>query len=202
MPLTIVMSWPWLGCSFRSSGSVLARRLAAEGLVVADLDRVGRVEADDPVVLDVNTRHAVAGRGHDEAVVEADLERAGLDVAVPVDRACAPGPGATCRRRPSGSRPSSARRQRRAARFDDQPGVARQDAGSLLAPGIFAGQQRVARGRAGRRRRVGVGEVQPLLRAAGRCSASAPPSRRCSPRRRSPGRRRRSGRCSAFRRRW
>ena len=55
------------------------------GLVVVDLDRVGRVEADDAMVLDEDAGHAVAGGGHDEAIVEADLERAGLDLAVPIE---------------------------------------------------------------------------------------------------------------------
>ena len=64
---------------------VLAGRLVADGLLVADPDRVGRVEADDAAVLDVDARHAVAGGGDEEAVVEADVERAGRDVAVPVE---------------------------------------------------------------------------------------------------------------------
>ena len=60
--------------------------------------------------------------------------------------------------------PFSTLGERRPARLDDQPGVARQDARPLLPPGILAGQQRIPRRRAGRRRRVGVGEVQPLPR--------------------------------------
>ena len=55
-------------------------------------------------------------------------------------------------------------RERRPARLDDQPGVAGQDAGPLLPPGVLAGEQGIPRRRAGRRRRVGVGEVQPCLR--------------------------------------
>ena len=108
MPLTMVWSWPWLRMHLEQLGMVLAGRLVADRLVVADLDRVGRVEADDAVVLDVHAGHAVAGGGDDEAVVEADLQRAGLDLAVPVELARRPGPGATCRPRRWCSRPSSA----------------------------------------------------------------------------------------------
>ena len=49
------------------------------------MDRVVGIEADHAVVLDVDAGHAVAGGGDDEGVVEADLERAGLDLAVPVE---------------------------------------------------------------------------------------------------------------------
>ena len=39
------------------------------------------------MVFDVDAWHAIAGGRDDESVVEADLERAGLDLAVPIDRA-------------------------------------------------------------------------------------------------------------------
>ena len=90
-------------------GVGLARRLAVDRPAVADLDRVGRVEADDAMAPHVDARDAVAGRRHDEALVEPDLERPRLDLAVPVDRARPRAPGATCRRPRSGSRPPSAR---------------------------------------------------------------------------------------------
>ena len=49
---------------------------------VVELDRVGRVEIDDAVVFDPDTRDAVAGGGDDPRVVEPDLQRAGFDVVV------------------------------------------------------------------------------------------------------------------------
>src|SRR5205085_582295 len=64
---------------------VLAGRVLADRRIVVDGDRVFRVEADDAVVLDVNTRHAVAGRGQKEAIVETEFERARLDVTIPVE---------------------------------------------------------------------------------------------------------------------
>ena len=59
------------------------------GSLVADLDGIVGIEADDAVVLDVDARHAVARGRDDEAVVEADFERAGLDLAVPIGLAVA-----------------------------------------------------------------------------------------------------------------
>ena len=71
---------PVAGLHLEQLGVLPAGRIVADRLAVADLDRVARIEADDAVVLDVHARHAVAGGRDEEAVVEADLERAGLDV--------------------------------------------------------------------------------------------------------------------------
>ena len=62
------------------------------------------------------------------------------------------------------ARVAEQRGERAAARLDGQRRVAIEDGGllGLLPPGVFAGQQRVARGRAGRGRRVGGGEAQAL----------------------------------------
>ena len=84
MPPTIVWSWPWLGFSLSRPG-LPPRRLVADRLPVTDPDRVARVEADDLMVPDVHAGDAVAGRRHDEGLVEADLQWARSDRAVPVD---------------------------------------------------------------------------------------------------------------------
>lgn len=127
--------------------------LAAAGLVAhlsleAHADRVGRVEPDHLPVLDVDAGDAVAGRGQDEGRVETELERAGLDCAVPVDE---PRPEAQvpfphhARRLPRGLEDGG---ERGAPRLDDERRVAREDAGPLLPPGELARQEPVARGRA------------------------------------------------------
>ena len=114
------------------------------------------------MVLDVDARNAVACGGHDEGVIEADLERSGLDFPVPIDRARSQAhvPFA------DGPRPVACRFQhgwqRGPSWFDEQRRVAREHAGSLLAPRIFACHQRVPRRRAGGRRRVGGGTSHAL----------------------------------------
>ena len=88
-------------------GILAPGRLGADFFAIAHLDRIGGIESDDAMVLHIDARHAVAGRGHDEGVVEADLERPGLDLAVPIRPAfCRRGRDATCRRRPWRSRPA------------------------------------------------------------------------------------------------
>ena len=141
-----------------------AGRLVADRLAVTDPDRVARVEADDVVAPDEHAGHAVAGRRHDEGVVEADLQRARLDRAVPVDRA-GPQPEVPLADDPRRvARPLQHRGQGLAPRLDDEGGVAGEDARPLPSPGVFARQQGVAGRRAGRRRRVRVGEPQALPR--------------------------------------
>ena len=141
-----------------------AGRLVADRLAVADPDRVARVEADDAMAPDEHAGHAVAGRRHDEGVVEADLERARPDRAVPVDRA-GPEPEVPLADDPRRvARPLQHRGQGLAPRLDDEGGIARQDARPLPSPGIFPREQGVSRRRAGRRRGVRVGEPQALPR--------------------------------------
>src|SRR3546814_14872879 len=70
-------------------GMLGAGRLAADLGLVIDADRVGGVEVHDAAILDQHRRHAVERRGHEIAIVEADIERPGRDRAVPVDLAVA-----------------------------------------------------------------------------------------------------------------
>ena len=123
------------------------------------------VETDDAAVFDIDGGHAIAGRGHDERMVEADVVRARPDVAVPVRSTLGPEPEMPLADDPCGiACAAQHRRQRGPARLDDQRRVARQDAGSRLTEGVLAGQQRVTRRRAGSRRRMGIGEAQSALR--------------------------------------
>ncbi len=68
----------------RDAGGVIGR-----GNLVADPQRVGRVEIQDAVILHEDLRHAVVGGGQEEDEVEADFERAGVQLAVPVGAAVA-----------------------------------------------------------------------------------------------------------------
>src|SRR5262249_47559251 len=67
-----------------------ARWLAADLDAVAHGDRIIRIERHHAMVLDEDAGDAVAGRGHDKALAETDLEWAGLNVAVPIDFALWP----------------------------------------------------------------------------------------------------------------
>ena len=116
------------------------------------------------MVFDVDARHAIAGGRDDESVVEADFERAGLDVAVPIDLAVAQAevPLADDTRRVAGL--LEHRRERGSPGRDDQGGVPRQDPRPFLAPGVLAREQGIPRRRARGRSGVTVGEPQSLLR--------------------------------------
>ena len=114
------------------------------------------------MILDEHARHAVARRGDDVAVVEADLERPGLDFAVPIGMATAEtqvpfADDACCI-----AGILQHRGKRDAARLDDQRRVAGQNAGSFLPPGVFAGEHRVTRRRASGSRRMGIGKAKPF----------------------------------------
>ncbi len=65
-------------------GVGLEVRIARVRRLVANLDGVLRVEADDGAVLDEDGRHAVAGGGHDEGVSEANLIRRRVNLLIPV----------------------------------------------------------------------------------------------------------------------
>ena len=122
------------------------------------------IQPHHAAILDVDARHAVARGGNDEGVIEAHFERAGLDFAVPVRFAVAQAqvplshaPGGVARLLEHG-------RERRAARLDDQGGVAGQNPGAGFAERVFPGHERVARRRAGGRRRMAVGEAHAARR--------------------------------------
>src|SRR5690606_16600832 len=66
-------------------GVLAAGRLVADFPLVVDEDRVGRVETGDVMAFNVNAGDAVDGGRNDETMVEADLQRAGGELAVPVD---------------------------------------------------------------------------------------------------------------------
>ena len=119
--------------------------------MLADVQRVARVQVHDAVVLEEHGRHPVAGCREQEAVIKADLQRPWLDVLVPVDTAVAKAevPFADDSRRVTGA--LEHRRDRRLAGPDDGRCVARENC-RLAAEAVLAGQQRVARGRAGRGR--------------------------------------------------
>ena len=84
-------------------------------------------------------------------VVEADLERAGLDLAVPVDVALAQAEVPLADDAGRVARLLEHRRQRRPAGLDDQRASPGRMPVPCLRHGVLAGQQRVARRRAGGR---------------------------------------------------
>lgn len=65
-------------------GVVASGGFAREVLLVAHRDRGLGIVVVDPLVLDVDARHAVARGGHDERIVESDLFESRGDVPVPV----------------------------------------------------------------------------------------------------------------------
>ncbi len=147
-------------------GVLAPRRFVADLLLVAHFDRVVRVEPDDAVVLHVHGRHAVAGGGHEEGVVEADLQRAGLDFVVPLrpfvaaetEMPLADGAGRVARL-------LQERGDRRRAGRNRKGHVPRRNArAGLLPPRVRAGENGATRRRAGRSRRMGVGVAKPFLR--------------------------------------
>ena len=62
----------------------LPGRFPGIGFLVIHRDGILRQTPDHAAVLDVDTRHAVAGGSHDERVVEADIQGPRRDVAVPI----------------------------------------------------------------------------------------------------------------------
>ena len=148
-------------------GMALAGRAVVYRRRVTDRDRICRIEPDHAAVFDVNGGHAIAGRSHDERIVEADVVRRRRDFAVPVRPAC--GPETEVPLADDACRVACApqqRGQRGPTGLDDQRRIARQDTGARLAERILAGQQRVARRCAGRRRGMRIGETQSGLRQA------------------------------------
>ena len=127
--------------------------------LVADLDRVLGVEPDDGAVLDEDRRHPVAGGGHDEGVSEADLIGRRVDLLVPVHVARAESEVPLADDAGGVAEFGEAGGHRRATGLDDEASVAGQDAGALATPGVFARQERIARGRAGRGRAIAGGEA-------------------------------------------
>ncbi|MCG3162087.1 MAG: hypothetical protein JMDDDDMK_03316 [Acidobacteria bacterium] len=71
-------------------GILFAGGPVADLLFVIHSDRVSGVESGDAAVFDVNGRHAVAGRGHNERVIEPQIIRVRLDLAVPIRPALRP----------------------------------------------------------------------------------------------------------------
>ena len=63
---------------------ILAGWPVTDRIGIADGNRIGGSRPDDAPVLDEHRRHAIAGRRHDERVIEPDVVRAWGDVGVPV----------------------------------------------------------------------------------------------------------------------
>ena len=61
MPSMMVPSWPSAQSHFQEFRMILARRLVADRLAIADLNRVLGIEIDNAMVLDIHAGHAVAG---------------------------------------------------------------------------------------------------------------------------------------------
>ena len=148
---------------FKHFRMLFARGLVADSiLAIADFDWVVWIEANDPMVFYVNARHAIAGRRHDETVIEADFQGSRPNLAIPIDffLSQAKMPLADGCAGISGGMQHG--RQCRPARFDDQCGIAGQNARPLLSPRILAGQQPVAARCAGGGGRMRIGESQSL----------------------------------------
>ena len=153
------------GVHLEQLGVRLAGGQAGERFLVTHFNRVLRVEASDTAVANVNTGHAVAGGGHDEAEVETGFVRAGFDCAVPVRPALRPEAEVPLAHRASRvARAAQRERQRASLGFDDQARIAGQHAGAAFAPRVFPSEHGVARWRAGGGSAVAVGEAQPFAR--------------------------------------
>ena len=66
---------------------VFSQRFAGKRLLVADGNRIVRIEVDDPLVLYENAGDTVGGSRHQVGIIETDILRSGSDKAVPVLRA-------------------------------------------------------------------------------------------------------------------
>ena len=142
----------------------LPRRLPGIGLLVIHEDGIPLQFPDNMVVLDKNARHTVTCGGHDEGVIETHLQRARLDLPIPVGTSLpasqakmpfADDPGAVTGLPQQGG-------QRGATRFDDEGRVAWKDVRAFLSEGIFTGQQRISGGGAGCGGGIGAREAQSL----------------------------------------
>jgi len=126
--------------------------VVGRGPAVAHPERIGGVEPAHVPVLDEHRRDAVVGGGQHEAVVEAVLERAWREPAVPVGpdagRPQAEVPLADDRRRVA--RPPEQGGERGGAGRDDAGRVRRRDPGAAAPEGVDPRQQREPRRRAGR----------------------------------------------------
>ena len=152
-----------VGLDPQEIGVLMACRPVADLASVAHLDRIGPVETYHTAILEIDGRHSVAGCREQEAVVEADLERSGSNLSVPVDVAFTQPevPLADDGRLVAGT--LEHRSESWLARTDDRGCIARQDLGAA-AKAMLAGEQRVPRRRAGRRGAVAVREEDALGR--------------------------------------
>ena len=143
---------------------LLPARRGVDALAIADLDRVLGVEPHHAAVLEVDAGHAIPGRRHQEVVVEPEVRGVRPDLLVPVVAALTQAQVPLTDDARGVARGLEHVRQRDRVRVDHEPGVPGRDARALLAEGVLPREQGVARGRAGRRAAVGVGEAQPLVR--------------------------------------
>ena len=151
---------------FKQLGVLAAGGVVADLGLVTHADGVGGIQADDAVIFHIHARHTVAGRGHEEGVVEANLERAGRDLAVPIRPACAAEtevPFTDDAGFVSGGFQKRGKCGR--ARRDAERRIARCDGRTrLLPPRVAAREECAPSGRAGGRGRVGIGEAATVLR--------------------------------------
>ena len=78
--------------------NALDERVAVAALdAVIELDRIGRIEIRDAMILHPHAWNTVAGGGDDPGIIKADFQRAGFDLAVVIGR-LRPGQDAICRR--------------------------------------------------------------------------------------------------------
>ena len=132
---------------------------------IADLDRIGRIVVDHLVVFDIDAGDPVAGGGDDERIVETDGIGSGIDLLVVVrwlGLAQAQMPFADAGGGIAGL--FGDRGDGRLVLGNAKRINARENRGACLAPGIAAGEQRIAGGGAGGGGGIAVGKPHSLHR--------------------------------------
>src|SRR6516164_3367139 len=143
---------------------LLAGRFVSDWVLIVDHDGIAGIEPHHAAPLDVHAGHAVAGGGKDERVIEADFQRSRLDFTVPIRSFFAQSEVPFAYRASNISGLLEHKREGIPSRLDDQRRITWQNAGAALPPGIFAGHQRISRGRTGGRWRMRIAEAHALFR--------------------------------------
>ena len=142
------------------------RWFTGEILLIIDLDRIGRIQAHDPAVFDIHRGHAVDGGRNQVGIIEADRIAGRDDGRIPVGLSIPH----TQMPFPDGGR-GVARRLHHLGkgihgRVHKQRGVAGQDAGFGIPPGVHARKKAEPAGGGRRRGGIGAAHQQPF-----RCKA-------------------------------